>query len=592
MGDIGKFYSYGCYKSNSNIKSTAKKTVYENDIELLDNSDGTYTLSVKGKEIGVITASTETTSGTFVANAKYDSDNNVINFYSSDGTVISSVDTSEFTNDGTDNSVSYEAGNGINISDNTISVAKSSLSEDYLTVDENGIAINGVDTAISEAISSIDYSNYATAADLNDAVTTLETADNSLQEQITANADNITALETTITTEASERKAADKALQEAIDSLVGSDSVDEDYGTISEIATALATLNGDSDTEGSVAAAVAAEASERETADEEIAEDTVSLDAIIKALEAKIAVLEEKVSATYTSSLTTVELESVEDGDGSVVATLTSEVASSLESDGEYYISGASIATTSSDTITASTIVIEDCTLEDDTRLNIVAETVEIDGLTISGSFLKATQNSIISINNATSVVFKDCTFDMSSGYNVAEINLGSSYDNLPSTILFDNCQFTGTISNNAITIFGTAENATVTLNECYFESVSNALRISNRTDASGVVFNIINCTVEQWDSSPKYQGFCICQDYTSGSYSASLESNLFAPDKITFNFNNLVHAGEKVTCDDLSTICGIGSDGETEGQVFYVRNYSTTVPYGDGEYYPTIIFK
>ena len=71
-----------------------------------------------------------------------------------------------------------------------------------------------------------------------------------------------------VAAEASEREAADEALQEAIDSLVGGDSVDEDYDTISEIASALATLNGDSDTEGSVAAAVAAEASEREAADE------------------------------------------------------------------------------------------------------------------------------------------------------------------------------------------------------------------------------------------------------------------------------------------------------------------------------------
>lgn len=112
--------------------------------------------------------------------------------------------------------------------------------------------------------------------------------------------------------------------------------------------------------------------------------------------------------------------------------------------------------------------------------------------------------------------ILKDSTFDCT-GYNAIEIGLNTPKEKLPSQITIENVDFNGDLKNNAISIFGTADNAVVTIKNCTFKNVSNCLRVSNKSNATGVVFNIENCVVEKWESNtPAYGGFLICQDYTS----------------------------------------------------------------------------
>lgn len=227
--------------------------------------------------------------------------------------------------------------------------------------------------------------------------------------------------------------------------------------------------------------------------------------------------------------------------------------------------------------IVGKSISLKSIKVSDNARLKLNAGDVEAKDLNISGSFPKANGNTVISVNNAEFIVFKDMVFDASEVYNGIEIGLASN-SVLPKNILFDNCKFQGEFSNNAILVFGTQDNAIITLNNCYFEKISNALRLSNKSNASGVVVNINNCTVDQWETRAPWQGFLICEDYTNKTEEEVNANNLFGDGKITVNFNNLVHAGVKINPADPASVCGT----KNESQVVMVCQDAVAGPEGD----------
>ena len=249
-----------------------------------------------------------------------------------------------------------------------------------------------------------------------------------------------------------------------------------------------------------------------------------------------------------------------------------------------YSVSNANIESYS--TINAKNIVLNDSTLSNNARLKVNSNNIEVNNLNISGNFPKENGNSVISLNDADYVVFKDMTFNSNNVYNGVEIGLNS--EKLPKNILFENCKFEGTFSNNAILVFGTQNDATITLSNCTFDKLSNALRLSNKSNASGVTVNIINCSVNQWEETNKeYGGFLICEDYTSDASSVD-SNNLFGNGKITVNFMNLTHKGEKVIYSNASKCCGT----KDENQVVYVyANNVGFVNYSEDKY-PIVTFK
>lgn len=238
--------------------------------------------------------------------------------------------------------------------------------------------------------------------------------------------------------------------------------------------------------------------------------------------------------------------------------------------------------------ITGKSIVVKSMTA-DSAAVNMVSTgNVSIKNYEASGELKKSTSNAQLKINTPGNVSIASSTMGMK-GYNCIEIGLTKTID-LPDVININDIDFTADLSNNAILIFGTKDNATVNISNCHFGKLSNAIRLSNRTNASGVTVNISNCTVEQWDADPVWHGFLILQDYTSGSVAKEEENNLFAPDKITLNISNCYGPdGKKIYADDLSKVCGT----KDENQLIYVWNsYGETIPYGDGSRYPTINFK
>lgn len=288
----------------------------------------------------------------------------------------------------------------------------------------------------------------------------------------------------------------------------------------------------------------------------------------ISTLQSMMQVLEEKVN-----SLSKINTE---------IVVISEDSEDLIDDTKDYNISGSVSSTLN---VTGSSITINNLEVSNDARLKLIAKDVDSKGMSISGSFPKTNGNTVVSVNNSDYVIFRNLVFNATEVYNGIEIGLNST--NLPKNVIFDNCKFLGNFSNNAILIFGTQNNAVINISNCYFEHVSNCIRLSNKSNSTCTV-NITNCRCDHWDTDPLWSGMLICQDYTSGSAEDEVTNNLFASSKITINVSNFTTpSGKKLTApDDMSTICGSGD----ENQVFYVwSNYSNTTPYGDGSRYPTI---
>lgn len=288
--------------------------------------------------------------------------------------------------------------------------------------------------------------------------------------------------------------------------------------------------------------------------------DVAGLSNTLEALNATVQILQSKVDVL---TKTNTEVVSVDGSAGEL-----------KDSSKDYIVSG---SINENAEIVGKSISLKSIKVSDNARLKLNAGDVEAKDLNISGSFPKANGNTVISVNNAEFIVFKDMVFDASEVYNGIEIGLASN-SVLPKNILFDNCKFQGEFSNNAILVFGTQDNAIITLNNCYFKKISNALRLSNKSNASGVVVNINNCTVDQWETRAPWQGFLICEDYTNKTEEEVNANNLFGDGKITVNFNNLVHAGVKINPADPASVCGT----KNESQVVMVCQDAVAGPEGD----------
>lgn len=288
--------------------------------------------------------------------------------------------------------------------------------------------------------------------------------------------------------------------------------------------------------------------------------DVAGLSNTLEALNATVQILQSKVDVL---TKTNTEVVSVDGSAGEL-----------KDSSKDYIVSG---SINENAEIVGKSISLKSIKVSDNARLKLNAGDAEAKDLNISGSFPKANGNTVISVNNAEFIVFKDMVFDASEVYNGIEIGLASN-SVLPKNILFDNCKFQGEFSNNAILVFGTQDNAIITLNNCYFEKISNALRLSNKSNASGVVVNINNCTVDQWETRAPWQGFLICEDYTNKTEEEVNANNLFGDGKITVNFNNLVHAGVKINPADPASVCGT----KNESQVVMVCQDAVAGPEGD----------
>lgn len=300
-------------------------------------------------------------------------------------------------------------------------------------------------------------------------------------------------------------------------------------------------------------------------------EDFENINDIVNSLSTNVKMLQMKLDAINKSNIEIIEI--------------TNDVIPEMADAKKDYIISGNINTTAN--ISGKSIELNNVSITNDARLKLNANDIEIRDLNLNGDFPKANGNSVIQINNAEFILFKDMVFDSNNVYNGIEIGLSTTATQQVKNIIFENCKFKGEFANNAILIFATENNSVITLNNCHFDKVSNALRISNKTNSKNVVININNCTIDGWDSNPEYQGFIIFEDYTNKTEEDVNTNNLFAPEKIKVNINNLVYQGKKLAPTDMASVCGTAN----ENQIIYVYADAIGLITYDLNKYPNINF-
>lgn len=508
-------------------------------IALVKKDDLTYELQVGDKIAGTINIPADQ----FLKSVEYSAEDKSLTFVfnTSEGEQTSVVDLSSLVD-------TYVAGNGIELIENGFSIKLDPSSESYLSVSEAGIKVEGINEIkknVQEVAANLVTVNENIASSIDainkKAVKYEDVADSNLPERkaiVLKNGDVILGgnLEggTSSLVQLNRWGVAD----------FGSSSVPFNINTPKDVRPTVQEA-GQSGPEANQIAYVS---------------DVAGLSNTLEALNATVQILQSKVDVL---TKTNTEVVSVDGSAGEL-----------KDSSKDYIVSG---SINENAEIVGKSISLKSIKVSDNARLKLNAGDVEAKDLNISGSFPKANGNTVISVNNAEFIVFKDMVFDASEVYNGIEIGLASN-SVLPKNILFDNCKFQGEFSNNAILVFGTQDNAIITLNNCYFEKISNTLRLSNKSNASGVVVNINNCTVDQWETRAPWQGFLICEDYTNKTEEEVNANNLFGDGKITVNFNNLVHAGVKINPADPASVCGT----KNESQVVMVCQDAVAGPEGD----------
>ena len=299
--------------------------------------------------------------------------------------------------------------------------------------------------------------------------------------------------------------------------------------------------------------------------------DFENINNIVNSLSTNVKMLQMKLDAINKSNIEIIEI--------------TNDVIPEMVDAKKDYIISGNINTTAN--ISGKSIELNNVSITNDARLKLNANDIEIRDLNLNGDFPKANGNSVIQINNAEFILFKDMVFDSNNVYNGIEIGLSNTATQQVKNIIFENCKFKGEFANNAILIFATENNSVITLNNCHFDKVSNALRISNKTNSKNVVININNCTIDGWDSNPEYQGFIIFEDYTNKTEEDVNTNNLFAPEKIKVNINNLVYQGKKLAPTDMASVCGTAN----KNQIIYVYADAIGLIAYDLNKYPNINF-
>lgn len=559
-------------------------------IALVKKDDLTYELQVGDKIAGTINIPADQ----FLKSVEYSAEDKSLTFVfnTSEGEQTSVVDLSSLVD-------TYVAGNGIELIENGFSIKLDPSSESYLSVSEAGIKVEGINEIkknVQEVAANLVTVNENLASSIDainkKAVKYEDVADSNLPERkaiVLKNGDVIlggnleggtsslvqlnrwgvadfgsSSVPFNINTPKDVRPTVQEAGQsgEEAHKIAYLSDVESSSAQIEEVKAALETKADKAYVDSAVENINSAldQKADKIAVDARIQEVVAGLSNTLEALNATVQILQSKVDVL---TKTNTEVVSVDGSAGEL-----------KDSSKDYIVSG---SINENAEIVGKSISLKSIKVSDNARLKLNAGDVEAKDLNISGSFPKANGNTVISVNNAEFIVFKDMVFDASEVYNGIEIGLASN-SVLPKNILFDNCKFQGEFSNNAILVFGTQDNAIITLNNCYFEKISNALRLSNKSNASGVVVNINNCTVDQWETRAPWQGFLICEDYTNKTEEEVNANNLFGDGKITVNFNNLVHAGVKINPADPASVCGT----KNESQVVMVCQDAVAGPEGD----------
>ena len=322
-------------------------------------------------------------------------------------------------------------------------------------------------------------------------------------------------------------------------------------------------------------------------ADEKVKKDVESAVSSISKLSAELDAL--KASVVVNDSLVNevAVLSAVVNAKRSNILStdIGAEASTSVESDKDVVINS-STAVTTPVVIKAKNVDVQGLTVESVTSKITAGGIVNLTDINSTGTIDRQTQgNAAFSVNTTGDTIrISNCKFGQT-GYNALEIGVSAETANVKN-IVIENCEFADA-SNNSILIFRTAANAVVTIKKCTFGNVSNAIRISNANNQS-VTVNVIDCDIASVDSNLDYTGIVICEDYTSKTVEEAEANNLFAPEKVKFNFVNVTVGGKKVVAGNPEEQFG----SKTAEQILYVyRDADKSLVGYDATKFPAVSF-
>ena len=436
-----------------------------------------------------------------------------------------------------DEDTTYSAGNGITITgeNNVIAVTVDATSEGFLTVGADGLKLAGVQDAIDTAVSGLASEQFVLDKIEELDKDTVYQAGSGLALDDETKTFSLTA--TIPTTVAELEDAANYALTATVDEISGKvDEISGTYAPLSTLPTRVGQLNND---KSFVTVA--------------------DLEAV------KFSILQQLANITTVVSIDNTSV-------GSATENLFVET---------------SAVVSANTTFTGKNITVTELNNENSYTKFTSDGDVSISNLNSSGSLEKNSinGNGQVIVNTPGRVVITDSTLNQN-GYNAIEIGLASTIEP-PKSVLIDGITFGGNLSNNTISIYGTAEDAVITISNCNFVKCSNPVRISNRTNTH-VTINLVNCTFGDWETaSPAWGGIFCCQDYTSTTSEEAMANNLFGSDKVVINITNCNHKGTPITFDDMAEVADTGD----ENQLIYVYyDKAGSIKYADApERFPTM---
>lgn len=255
-----------------------------------------------------------------------------------------------------------------------------------------------------------------------------------------------------------------------------------------------------------------------------------------------------------------------------------------------------------STTIEGDSVMIKHIVTEPEARIIATATNgnAVLKSIVVNGAYTKAKGNTAISVNASENVTINDVDMTNASlSWNAIEVGLNST----PSNVDIENVTLKSA-KNNGILIFNTQDNAVINIKNVDFgEQVSNAIRISNHSNAKNVTINIEDCKVGRWDDgkegapsypSTLYADFFIFEDYCQdhNTVEKAKEANLFGPDKIKIHIKNLTVGGKPYKPEDVTKLLGGGyKGGDRFGYIFYDFANYTQIEY-DEKLFPQITFE
>lgn len=521
-----------------------------------------------------------------------------------------------------------DAGDGLALEDNKFSIKLNEACESFLSVDENGLLMSGVQDAIdaemNRAVSaetdlqnSIDEeSERATQAEKDiSAALSVEVMDRTNSENaikaIIGNGFSAAATETVsykindmgtrLEKEIQDRQTAEQEIERLVALKADVSDVYSKSETYSkqEVDAKLQVSGGTVSTDGytkeEVDAKLADYATEAWVQEQGYLTEHQSLGNYYTKEEVDVKLDgkadKDEIPTDYYSKSTVdamlsqliTRIENVESTNGVVVADTVEAVALAPSGSNVVLTSAAAIQGLTSDTeYNTLTIVGGNC---DADIKAIVSDKATIDGMSISGA--KGASNGRMQLS-ASTVSIKNVTVDSGSTiYNVFETSQNTSKleyaikDFVMSNIVVDNPELTHNVAN----VYVLDNDASVKISDSSFNldvDKSNVLRLSNFTNATGVTVTLSNIdwTYENVDGTDwRFAGLLI---YQPANTDAALSGDTSALATWTVVFDNCRYNGEKITANNF---------GE-HSQAMYLYNVGNEKTIADPQGKLNLVFK